>query len=58
MHLVDDEREGQAPTASSCIAWRIVCLRSDVQNFSIHQSTKIGQKDRWIGDDAGGLGMC
>ena len=57
MHLVDDEREGQAPTASSCIAWRIVCLCSDVQHFCIHKSAKIGRKDRWMRDDEGGLGM-
>ena len=59
MHMLRVDNEKRRKTLSACGIGRAASSSCAAESsVVIHQSAKIGQKDRWIGDDEGGLGMC
>ena len=57
MLCVDNEKR-QKTLSLSDVARAASSSCAGESSIVIHQSDKIGQKDRWIGDDEEGLGMC
>ena len=56
MLRADNEKRQKTPSAS-CAARAAFSSFAAESSVVIHQSDKIGRKDRWMRDDEGGLGM-